>query len=349
MRKILKIILQIIGWALITFGIISYLILWFKAFDFFSIKIGTLLTWPLVIVTNVVSPVLYIIWVWIAEEFPGRYLFMLLGSNIIIILGNYIIKMAQKYLSGEFYIDHSYLYEDNISKNYREKNYWEPGIEINSNLGLNPRIEEAWEKNMRAITVSKDKADDAISEFSRDIEIFPYDASPYNNRGIVYSRFGNYDKSLVDFTKAIELRPNDASIYEDRAFVYIHQNKLDLAIADFNKAIEINPEFGWFYYKRAKVYVKLNDYENALLDLNTAVEKLPEEYSVYLGRGYVANQLKNYENAISDFNKVIEMNPKIAVAYHYRGNAQFSLGNEAEANQDFSEAEKLGFDKSKLE
>ena len=105
MRGFLYSFFQVIGWALILVGLISYLVLWIEAFEFYSKQIGTLLTWLLVLFTNIVSPVVYIIWVWISGEFPGRYVLILLGANIIFTLGNFINKMAQKYLDDDYYFD----------------------------------------------------------------------------------------------------------------------------------------------------------------------------------------------------------------------------------------------------
>ena len=50
---------------------------------------------------------------------------------------------------------------------------------------------------------------------------------------------GQYDQAISDYTKAIEINANNAYAYCNRGSVYDDKGLYDKAIADFNKAIEI--------------------------------------------------------------------------------------------------------------
>jgi Flp pilus assembly protein TadD len=63
----------------------------------------------------------------------------------------------------------------------------------------------------------------------------------YNNRGIAYAEKGQYDQAISDFSKAIEINPRYGKAYNNRGIVYRLTGRYDQAISDFNKAIEINP------------------------------------------------------------------------------------------------------------
>ena len=50
---------------------------------------------------------------------------------------------------------------------------------------------------------------------------------------------GNLPQAISDYTKAIEINPNYAEAYNTRGFVYGNQGNFTQTISDCNKAIEI--------------------------------------------------------------------------------------------------------------
>lgn len=67
------------------------------------------------------------------------------------------------------------------------------------------------------------------------------DAKSYNNRGAAFGEKGQYDQAISDFSKAIEIDARYSKAYNNRGIVYRLKGQYDRAILDFNKAIEINP------------------------------------------------------------------------------------------------------------
>jgi len=83
--------------------------------------------------------------------------------------------------------------------------------------------------------------EDAISDFSKAIEINsdPNDLTIfYNNRGLAYEKNGDYELAAQDYSKCIELDPYDVSGYYNRGNVYLKLAEYEKAIADYDKALE---------------------------------------------------------------------------------------------------------------
>ncbi len=73
------------------------------------------------------------------------------------------------------------------------------------------------------------------------------DAEFYFNRGVASYDKGQYDQAISEFTKAIEIDPKDAEAYKDRGDTYELKGQYDRAISDYNKAIEIDPKVSLAY------------------------------------------------------------------------------------------------------
>ena len=114
---------------------------------------------------------------------------------------------------------------------------------------------------------------EAISAYTKAIEINSSFAEAYNNRGLNYVEQGNLPQAISDYAKAIEINPNLADAYGDRGVAYKHQGNYTQAISDFTKAIKIDPNYAGTYYNRGAVYYAAKDYDKAWADVHTA-EKL---------------------------------------------------------------------------
>ena len=73
------------------------------------------------------------------------------------------------------------------------------------------------------------------------------DAAAYYNRGVAYARKGQYDQAISDFTKALEINSRLAKAYNNRGGAYYRIGQLDQAWEDVHKAqdlgFKINPQF----------------------------------------------------------------------------------------------------------
>lgn len=97
-------------------------------------------------------------------------------------------------------------------------------------------------------------------------------AVEYNHQGVALADAGQYDEAITEYTKAIELDPSYAQAYNNRGVAYDNKGQYDLAIADYNKAIELSPNSALFYYNRGFAYSKKGQRDLAISDLNKAIE-----------------------------------------------------------------------------
>ena len=89
-------------------------------------------------------------------------------------------------------------------------------------------------------------------------------------KGVAYSRQGNYDQALIEFNNAFDGSPKDAYTFGGRGNVYLCKGNFDQAIADCTKAVELMPEYGSGYQYRAYAYLATAEYTKAWSDVRRA-------------------------------------------------------------------------------
>jgi len=181
----------------------------------------------------------------------------------------------------------------------------------------------------------------ALSNFTKAIDLNPKYAEAYYNRGTTYANLGGTPQALSDLTQAIDLNPKLAQAYNNRGLVYSKLNKLPQAISDYNKAIELDPKYAEAYCSRGAAYGQLAEYPKALSDFTKAIELNPKHAKAYSNRGSAYSDLGQFSQAISDHNKAIDLNPNFAEAYCNRGSTYGKLGKPEEAKKDLLKAVEL--------
>jgi tetratricopeptide (TPR) repeat protein len=133
----------------------------------------------------------------------------------------------------------------------------------------------------------------------------------YSNRGVAYSRKGQYEKGISDYNKAIEIDPRHAMAYSNRGYAYSRKGQYKKAISDFNKAIEISPGYAKAYNDLARLLATCPDvrYRNGIKAVELAqkaVELVPQSWnywdtlaSAYAEEGKFEDAMTTQEKAIT--------------------------------------------------
>ncbi len=197
---------------------------------------------------------------------------------------------------------------------------------------------------------SQTKLDLAFTKIDRIIKNNKKHYLPYNYRGILFLKTGDYKRALEDFKKTISLNKDfalgfnnialcyqalgnvkhaiefyeraskiDSSILEAKVnlgSLYLDSNKFSEAITAFNFALEINPLHEHTHQLIADAYIRIARFDLALSHHLKAKEINPSNYFNYylLGTDYLWSG--NKDDASSNFLKAIEFNPKYYQSYY---------------------------------
>lgn len=171
-------------------------------------------------------------------------------------------------------------------------------------------------------------------------------------------RQGNYDSAIKYYDKALNINPYNAEIYYNRGLVWDYKKNLNNAISDYTKALEVKEDFKDAYHARGLIYNKKRNYDLAISDFTRALQLNPDnlqKFQLLFNRGYSWSEMDYYEKAIDDYTKAIKihelskLNPSdLPEVYYYRAEAWYGKANLDYAISDYTKAiqKKPDYDKA---
>jgi tetratricopeptide (TPR) repeat protein len=176
----------------------------------------------------------------------------------------------------------------------------------------------------------------AISEYSKTIELTPKNYYALKMRGVLNSASGEYEVAIKDFSECILIKQDDADIYFQRGLARQKtagnpgvlsfsadpfsgtmtpeksgNNVWTEILNDYKEAIRINPSLVDAYYHTAiiKNSRMLGDMGDPLEDFNAVIRLQPGNTEILNLRGVYKAKKKDYQGAEADFDSVLTILP----------------------------------------
>jgi len=166
--------------------------------------------------------------------------------SLLMVIGEYFVKIG--YANDEF-SEKYHTYKDFVqsgSASLQKKDYASAIINYSKAIEMSPfEINNYYNRGIAFFKSRKEK--EADEDFDEVIVMDPRMSSAYVYRGLCRERLGKHKDALNDYTKALELNPNDAAIHNNIAYLYVsanHENFRDKAKAleHSKKAAELSKE-----------------------------------------------------------------------------------------------------------
>ncbi len=153
----------------------------------------------------------------------------------------------------------------------------------------NDRKKELFVNAMSNLT--KNKLGISLDLLNEIIDTDPDDKLALLARGSVYLKTGNTINAISDFSRALQIDAKHPKAYHLRGLAREMAGDDDEALKDFNKAIDIDSEYGAAYYSRASLLTKMGQEDSALEDMkmvshlsNLNIESFANENNVWRSR-----------------------------------------------------------------
>ncbi|HEY3809372.1 MAG TPA: tetratricopeptide repeat protein [Steroidobacteraceae bacterium] len=185
----------------------------------------------------------------------------------------------------------------------------------------------------------------AMADLNRAVELAPYDAENFHQRGLVCWQSGNVSQAASDFDQALKLKPDDVPTLVDRGALLLKGKAEASAQADFERAEQLAPKDAALSLRIAEIYEATARYREAATQLDRWVSDNPRDDRVagVLGARCFARALTGDEpqRALSDCNTALRNGWRTSQVYESRGLLYLRARNFAKAMSDFNESLRL--------
>jgi tetratricopeptide (TPR) repeat protein len=177
--------------------------------------------------------------------------------------------------------------------------------------------------------------DKAIEDYTEAISRKPSNPKAFFNRGVLLAKLNLVSQAIIDYSSAIKLKPSYYEAYNNRGVLYERLGQLDKAMADYGMAISLDPSNDQAYINRGRVYDRIGQPEHALADFDRAVFLSPDDPDAYYNRGLFFSKTGKLDRALTDLDRSIYLNPNDPDAYYNRGQVLQRSGQADQAARDF--------------
>jgi tetratricopeptide (TPR) repeat protein len=129
----------------------------------------------------------------------------------------------------------------------------------------------------------------------------------YFNLGIAHDLYFRYDEAVSSFTKAIDLKPDLLPALNSRGNSFAKQGNFVAALSDYQRAISTNPVNSDVYGNRGIVYLQIGNAQSALYDFQKQSELSPRRFQIYAHIGLTAILIGDTILANSNISRAISI------------------------------------------
>ncbi len=134
----------------------------------------------------------------------------------------------------------------------------------------------------------------------------------YQTRARAYFEMGNFKDAITDYSKVIEIDPKNEDAYVYRGGAKINLNDNSGAVADLDKAIDLNGRNHVSYNFRGTAKGGLKQYTAAIKDLDKSIDIKFDYASAYVNRAAIKMTLKDKKGACKDLEKADQLGSNMA-------------------------------------
>ena len=200
--------------------------------------------------------------------------------------------------------------------------------DYSSAIGREPADARAYANRGILLSTKQDKYREAIADFSKALELVPYNVDVLLLRANAYLSVSEIGAAKADAQRAAQLAPEDPRAMMMRGLTSARQGDLDHAFEDYSEAIRLEPRYADALTNRAAIFSIRGDYRNAIHDLDAALEAAPTHSMAAYNRGYAHFAQHDYDKAIADYTLAVQLDPAMGWAYANRGLSRAILGQD---------------------
>ena len=186
------------------------------------------------------------------------------------------------------------------------------------------------------------KMDEAISDFSKAIDLEPKNEQALADRGLAYVWKDNPVAAEKDLAAAEAIDSDDAVVARARGLLAENKGDYKTAVAAYTKSLQKDPANSFAVGHRALARSADGDDDGALADSNDALANDPSWMDLRVMRANIASRRGDRASVAKEAELTTQQNPESSYAFVVAGKIYAQLGDKAAAMKAFDRALAIG-------
>jgi protein O-mannosyl-transferase len=197
-------------------------------------------------------------------------------------------------------------------------------------LDLNPDDAEAMNE-LGVATMEQGRTDPAVALFDRALEIAPNSAETHINLGVALLQKGLPEKAANQFQHAAQIEPRNAKARKDLATAYLQEGQWGDAVAQYQRAAEIEPDNAETLYGLGSALTRAGRLDEATAQFRRVLAIDDDHSGAHFNLALGLLREGKVDEATAHLKRALEINPAFAEAHDILGNALLQEGRVDEA------------------
>jgi len=185
---------------------------------------------------------------------------------------------------------------------------------------------------------SQEQLDQAISSFTKVLELDATHALAHSNLGLALLKKGALNQAVAVLQKAVELDPHSPDLFNDLGSALHSLQRFDEAISTFQQGLSINPHSDLLRENLGLSLHAQERFDEAIAQFQITLSRDYTSKDVHFNLGNSLFAQKKFREAISSYQTFLEKNPQHLNAHNNLGNALQEAGESDAALACFEQA-----------
>jgi tetratricopeptide (TPR) repeat protein len=172
---------------------------------------------------------------------------------------------------------------------------------------------------LAGICFQQEKMDEALASYRIAITKFPSFRRAFRNLGLIYVRTANFTQAITAFTRMIELGGGDAYSYGLLGYAYAQKQDYQAAEAAYRNALLLQPENAEWRLGLTRCVFRQEKFEDAAALLEGLIERNPDNTDFWLLQAHTFIGMKNPLRAAQNFEAVDQLGKSTVDSLHTLG------------------------------
>lgn len=189
--------------------------------------------------------------------------------------------------------------------------------------------------NLGLELMGMNRFDEAIVNFNKAIEYYPFFTAAYLNRAEILNRQGKYEEAIALIKKTLYMGPASAKTYYRLGAMYYLHGQMDNAGMAFRNALRYESKNAAAHNYLGLVYLKQCKLKPAETEFLNALDCDPGHAGAHNNLAMLYLYMGRLDNAISHFRDAISIEPSYANAHYYLSAALRRKGDQSGADSHY--------------